>query len=146
MRITDAILVGHLPLYFKLPSSDSGMVLVYPLAITSSTQGTVKFNLVVSYGDTICFGARLLTKPLSWDILMAGLMGQKCILMLFVKGFNFSSHAEAGSVRIMCDVWGKCLLRLKSQYTASPSRNDSCEQMNSSRENSLKACCSCSFL
>jgi len=60
-------------------------------------------------------------------------MGQKWILMLFVKGFNLSSHEEAGSVRIMCEVCGRCLFRLKSQYTASPSRNDSCEQMNSSR-------------
>ena len=74
--ITEEILVGHCPLYFKLPNSSSDSVLVYPFVIVSSTQGLEGWRIFISYGEITLFGASLLTSAAKVDWLTVALTGQ----------------------------------------------------------------------
>ena len=60
--ITEAILVGQTPLYFILPSSSSDTVLVWPLAIVSTTHAFSGLVVFRSYGDIMRLGCISATK------------------------------------------------------------------------------------
>ena len=54
--ITEAMLVGHTPLYLIIPMSPSDTFLVCPLAIVSTTQAFSGSKAVRSYGESMRLG------------------------------------------------------------------------------------------